>query len=760
MTGAKVSLRVLFLHQGAELYGSDRVLLNLASHLAEQGHRVMVVLPEEGPLAGLLAEAGAEVVIMPVPVLRRKTFRGPGIFRFFGGLLSSRADFDRVASPFDPDVVCTNTATMLTAALWAGRKRRPHLWLVHEFFRGSSFGRLLFASVIHRFSHRVITPSKAVAEHLARGRRALEDKTTVIPNGIVIRDHRDMKGSLREELGLPEEEFLVGVVGRFNWWKGQKEMIPVMEEVLRRRPGVRFIFAGAPYRGDEAILEEFKRGMAEAGLGEHIHLLGEVDDINRVYADLDALVLPSIRPEPFGLVLLEAMAAGLPVAAYRHGGPTEIIQDGVCGLLVPPGDGKALAEAILKLAGDPAFGVSLGRAGRERVDLLYTAGKQGSRFEEELRDLAGEGKKKLKIAVMGTRGIPASYGGFETFAEELSTRLAARGHRLTVYGRSHYVGDAGEEYRGVKLAVLPSLRHKYLETVSHAFLSTLHGLFRGYDAVLMCNAANSIFCFIPRLSGARVLINVDGLEWQRKKWNFLGKTWYLLGERLAVLFSNQVVSDARVIQEYYLKRYRSESLYIPYGAPMEKEEGEETLERLGLKRDGYFLYVSRLEPENNAHVVIEAYSRVKTDLPLVVVGDAPYSREYIAGLKQSADPRVIFTGFIFGRGYRQLQSGCYAYIHATEVGGTHPALIEGMGMAEAVVVNDTPENREVAGRGALLYGRNDPGALAEVLESLLAEPEQRKTLREEALAVVGERYDWERITEAYEKAFHDMIGRG
>jgi glycosyltransferase involved in cell wall biosynthesis len=353
---------------------------------------------------------------------------------------------------------------------------------------------------------------------------------------------------------------------------------------------------------------------------------------------------------------------------------------------------------------------------------------------------------------MGTRGIPANYGGFETFAEELATRLVRRGHQVTVYGRSHHVTHPGPQWRGVRLRVLPSIRTKHLDTVVHTLLSAADGLGRGYDAVLLCNAANAFTLPLLRLSGARVLINVDGLEWQRKKWGPAGRLWYRLGERLSVLFAHRVVSDAEVIREYYRRRHRAETLFIPYGAPDEKVPTREVPERLGLREDRYLLYVSRLEPENHAHTVVEAYRRVATDLPLVVVGDAPYNPDYIRRLKEAADPRVLFTGFIFGQGYRELQSGCFAYIQATEVGGTHPALIEGMGMASAVVANDTPENREVTAGGALLYARNDPESLAGCLRRLLEDPASRLPLRERALAVVRERYGWEHVTDLYEEA--------
>lgn len=368
--------------------------------------------------------------------------------------------------------------------------------------------------------------------------------------------------------------------------------------------------------------------------------------------------------------------------------------------------------------------------------------------------------KPMRLAIMGTRGIPANYGGFETFAEELSARLVARGHQVTVYGRSHYVDRRLREHRGARLVVLPSLRAKYLDTVVHAALSVVHGAFRRYDAVLMCNSANAFACWLPRLVGQKVLINVDGLEWQRGKWNRLGRWWYLLGERLSGLFASRVVSDAEVIRKYYRRRYKVESLCIPYGAPEGKAPGRAALERLGLAPDGYLLYVSRLEPENNAHVVIEAYGKLGPSMPLVIVGDAPYAAAYIARLKAMAGPGVIFAGAVYGEGYRELQSNCFAYVQATEVGGTHPALIEGMGMANAVVANDTPENREAAGDGAFFYRRNDPEALAGVLGRLLADPAIRGPLREKALSIVRSRYSWERIADRYEEAFRAILGRG
>ncbi|MGH9337433.1 MAG: DUF1972 domain-containing protein, partial [Vicinamibacteria bacterium] len=206
----------------------------------------------------------------------------------------------------------------------------------------------------------------------------------------------------------------------------------------------------------------------------------------------------------------------------------------------------------------------------------------------------------MNIAILGTRGIPASYGGFETFAEELSWRLVERGHRITVYCRSHYTPRRMESYRGIRLVVLPTIRHKYLDTVTHSFLSALHTLRQNYDAVLVCNAANSIFVPLIQISGAEVAVNVDGVERKRKKWNRLGQSYYHFSERIACRVANALVSDARVIQAYYRDAYRRQSHFIPYGAPTEKTHSREALERFGLEPGKYWLYVSRFEPENNA----------------------------------------------------------------------------------------------------------------------------------------------------------------
>jgi len=251
-----------------------------------------------------------------------------------------------------------------------------------------------------------------------------------------------------------------------------------------------------------------------------------------------------------------------------------------------------------------------------------------------------------------------------------------------------------------------------------------------------------------------VALNVDGLERKRKKWNSLARAWYLISEWLTTFLPNEVVSDARAIQDYYRERYRKRTTFIPYGAAAGKVESAAALARLGLETGRYFLYVSRMEPENHALEVRQAFERVPTGMKLALVGDAPYAHDYIRQVRDTRDPRIVIPGAIYGQGYHELDSHCFAYIHATEVGGTHPALIEAMGRGALVLYRNTPENAEVAG-GAGIPFEDD---LAEKIEWSLAMPEdERRELRQRAMERVRERYCWDAVADAYERLFQSIM---
>jgi glycosyltransferase involved in cell wall biosynthesis len=365
----------------------------------------------------------------------------------------------------------------------------------------------------------------------------------------------------------------------------------------------------------------------------------------------------------------------------------------------------------------------------------------------------------MKIAVVGFRGIPAKYGGYETFIEEMAPLLVKRGHEVTVYGRSHIIVHKEKYYKGVKLVILPTIQHKYFDTVVHTLLSLTHGVFCRYDVVLILNAANSPIAFIPKLTGEKVVMNVDGIERLRKKWNWIGKLYYRVGEYFATKFPDEIVSDAGVIEKYYLQNYGKRSTMIPYGANIECAETEEILHGYQLKKKSYFLYVSRLEPENNADKVIKAFKLVKTDKSLVIVGDAPYSEQYKDKLRDLAadDKRITFTGFVFGKGYREFISHAYCYIQATEVGGTHPALIESMGVGNCLIANGTDENIEVLADTGFLYEKNNIDDLSSKMQYVSDHPEIIGEYGSKAQRRVCQNYTWEAVTTKYEELFKKML---
>jgi glycosyltransferase involved in cell wall biosynthesis len=354
----------------------------------------------------------------------------------------------------------------------------------------------------------------------------------------------------------------------------------------------------------------------------------------------------------------------------------------------------------------------------------------------------------MRIAFTGIRGVPANYGGFETFVEQFGRRLVERGHEVTVYGRSGSISRHVSSYAGMRIIRLPAPRSKYLETVVHTVFCAIHLLVRRYDVVYVCNSANVPAVVLLRLGRKRVVLNVDGLEWQRAKWNRIGRTYYRACAWLAAHLPVHLVTDARVIQAYYLHAYDRRTDYFAYGTDLDPVPDNGTLAGLGLEPGRYVLYVSRLEPENNAHVVIEAYAHMTTDIPLAIVGDAPYASAYIAGLHATTDPRIRFLGAVYGSGYQILRSHAAAYVQATEVGGTHPALVEAMGFGNAIVANDVPEHRETLGDAGLYY--RGPAELATALQAVLTDPKAARDLAERAHQRATSIYGWDAVTDDYE----------
>ena len=365
----------------------------------------------------------------------------------------------------------------------------------------------------------------------------------------------------------------------------------------------------------------------------------------------------------------------------------------------------------------------------------------------------------MKIAFIGSRGIPRCYSGFETFVEEVATRLVGLGHDVTVYNRLPFNTYDKNEFKGVHIERIRTIPGKGTDTLVHSALCTLHTLTRKFDIVYYCGVGSSIFSLPARMRGAKTIVNVDGADWERAKWGTVGKTWLRWSEKQASLWADKVIADHPVIQERYRRNFGIECALISYGAPVvEEDPGRGELERFGLESREYFLYVSRLTPENNAHLVMEAHLKSRCRIPLVVVGDAPYVTDYVEKLKHltaTSEGRIRMLGYQFGEAYQQLSFHSRAYIFPTSIEATRPVLLEQMGMGACIIARDTASNRHVLGDAALWFSEEDPvGTLARALESAeTGDPSARSAVARER---IRNSYSWDMVARQYDALFKEL----
>ena len=366
----------------------------------------------------------------------------------------------------------------------------------------------------------------------------------------------------------------------------------------------------------------------------------------------------------------------------------------------------------------------------------------------------------MKIAILGTRGIPSGYSGYEAFAEELGVRLVNRGHEVTVYAHKNMFTDFQPEYRGIKLKYIPSMKGKNTSQFSHSFLSTWKVIFSGTDVVLFCNAANGPFGLLLSMFGKRNCINVDGLEWMRPKWSNAGKKYFYFGAWCATKFFNVVITDAKGMQDYYKKEFNCTSTDIAYGADLKYAENPDAIRKLGLEPFQYYLIASRLVPDNNADIIVKTFLKSDSKRVLAIAGGTVYKNPFEEELRAIADPeRIKFLGHINDSTLiKELHANAYAYTHGHEFGGTNPALLKGLAYGNCVIALDTVFNREVLkdGEYGILY-KQDVSDLAEKINRIDGDENLAQSYRDKSRNRITERYTWEHITDQYEEVFHKLL---
>lgn len=358
--------------------------------------------------------------------------------------------------------------------------------------------------------------------------------------------------------------------------------------------------------------------------------------------------------------------------------------------------------------------------------------------------------RQLSIAMLGTRGVPAAYGGFETAVEEVGRRLVTRGHEITVYTRNGQTDL--RDHLGMRIVHLPALPRKQLETLSHSALSTAHLLTRRRpDAAFLFNAANAPFLPMLRARGVPTALHMDGLEWKRSKWGGRGRAYYRWAEQFGVRQADALIADAPGIADYYRHQFDVPTELIRYGAPLLDGAPEDGVRSLGLDPDGYHLVVARFEPENHVLEIVEGFRRSDAMKPLVVVGSAPYSASYTRAISDaaSADPRIRLLGAVYDQGLLDaLYTHAFTYVHGHCVGGTNPSLLRALGAGTAVLAFDVGFNREVLdGEGWFFTSADDVAALLTEVEG---DPTVIAARGEQGRERAAHRFSWDDVAAAYE----------
>lgn len=370
----------------------------------------------------------------------------------------------------------------------------------------------------------------------------------------------------------------------------------------------------------------------------------------------------------------------------------------------------------------------------------------------------------IRIAIAGIRGLPSTYSGYETFIAELAPRLVRRGHHVTVYCRKPLFDERPPEWQGIKLIYLPSLEHKAFSTLSHSLLAITHATFSDHDILFVVNAANGMFGFIPRLARKPSVLNVDGMEWLRPKWNRLAKWVFYTSAKLGTWFYDEIVTDAEEMHRLYAKEFGIDSEYIAYGANIETSTDPTVVRQYGLEPRGYYLIASRLIPDNNADLIVEAVVKSGVGRILAIAGGADYKgnkieRAFISKLRALGGDKVKFLGHINSPEHvKELHCHCYAYIHGHQYGGINPSLLKALGYGNMILALNTPYNAEVLdnGRYGILYEKNVED-LARKIADIDRDENRAEEFRRRAPDRIRERFTWDLITDQYEQLFSRVI---
>ena len=369
--------------------------------------------------------------------------------------------------------------------------------------------------------------------------------------------------------------------------------------------------------------------------------------------------------------------------------------------------------------------------------------------------------KKLKIAIIGSRGYPHVYSGYETLVKELSERLVKGGHHVRIYCHSSLFNKKPRRVNGIELVYTPSIKSKIFSQLFNSFFSFIHACFSNTDVVLVVNSANGPFGLLTKLFRIPTAINVDGLEWLRPKWKGLGAIYFKCASKMATLFYDQIINDSEEMRKVYLNLFKKDSKVIAYGANVRKSKNPDLINQWNLKQRDYYLVIGRLIPDNNADLIIKGFIRSNSKNKLVIVGDVPYKDSYASNLKKIKDDRLVFTGYVKDQNIlAELYHNCYVYIHGHEFGGTNPTMIKAMAYGCAILALDTVFNWEMLQNEK--YGLFFKKELISVTNKInYCEKEKLiiDNLRQNSINGITKKYNWDFVTSQYLEVFKSLVSQ-
>jgi glycosyltransferase involved in cell wall biosynthesis len=364
----------------------------------------------------------------------------------------------------------------------------------------------------------------------------------------------------------------------------------------------------------------------------------------------------------------------------------------------------------------------------------------------------------LKIAIMGAKGYPYVYGGYDTLVKELGERLVAKGVSVRVYNHRSLFPNRPRFVNGIECIYTPAIESKNLTQLSHTFFSMLHACFSDVDVIFVVNSGNGPFGWLARIFGKPTAINVDGLEWLRPKWKGWGARYFKWASKMATRSFDQIINDSDEMRRVYLEEFQKDSVVIAYGANPKEDVEDSPLQAWNLRSREYYLIVGRLIPDNNADLILEGFLQSKSNKPLVIVGDAPFSDTWAQQVKMQEGPRVLFTGYVTDPlVLASLYSHCYSYFHGHEFGGTNPAMLKALGYGCAILALNTPFNQEMLQNGKHgWYFEKTREAVQQLVEKAESGAAELQELRQTARQGLTEKYSWDRVTDQYLEVFHRL----